>query len=301
MKKNNIYPLKDKLLNFIDTLIHELEYGQDFTFPKELELENFAVKDFSYVSYFIEILHEPNESWRKFKVLLTDKEEFRREIYTDKSLQDIKRELQKLTDLNYILLVLAREEIFHYYNNPLFFIDLYQKFENINSNVKYNKILNIPDERANYFVKLFSSEENVSRSFIDDSLEHRSRANTIKSLYKQDFSLKNFINHKDFINNFVVYIFSIHEQRSTSRRDYWSIEKEYCLFHKGIRVQDEYINSLLPESHKESFDEYNDSTPGLVRKKEVDFKISYLETERFHEKYKLDKHLAFLSTRIDFN
>lgn len=132
-------------------------------------------------------------------------------------------------------------------------------------------------------------------------MENRSRANIIKSFYKQDFSLENLINHKDFINNFVVYIFSIHEQSSTRRSDHWSIEKEYCLFYKGVRVQDEYINSLLPKSHIEIFREYNDSTPGLISKKEVNFKITYLETERFHEKYRFDDHLAFLSPLLDEN
>lgn len=295
----NIYPLQEKIITFIDTLIDDIDLGREIVFPQILELENFAVVDFNYVSYFVEISHHPQESWRKYKIFLIDKKVFRREIYTDKSLQVIKNEFEKLTDLNYILLTLAKEEIFYYYENPLSFIDFYQKYDTLKSNVNYNALLNVPDERTNFFVKLFSSYEDVSNCFIDDYLEKKNTHSLTKSVRKRDYSLGNFVNNSDFITNLVVYIFHTYEQRSTSRRDYWSTETEYCLFYKGVRVHDEYIDSLLPKSFIESFDDYNDSTPGLVRKKVTSFKISYLETEKFHKKYCFDDHIIYLSPKLN--
>lgn len=297
MKINNTYPLKQKLLDFLEHIIIESESNPKMDFPKELELENFAVKDFHYVSFYLEISirnKEKSYGFEGYSLFLTDKNEFKKEIYSDRSINIIKEVLAKTENFDYIFLVLAREEIFHFYKNPMIFIEFFEIFNTVKSNVDYLQILSLPKETSDYLVELFSSDKNISDSFNDKSVYDRSFKSEIIRSYNPQKSVL-----KDFINNFVVYAFVHYEQSSTSRRDYWSYETEFCLFYKGIRVYDEYINSLLPKTKKESFDDYNDSTPGITIKNKTTFKISYLETQMFHSKYNFDDHIVYLSPFLD--
>ncbi len=102
-----------------------------------------------------------------------------------------------------------------------------------------------------------------------------------------------FCEDKDFVKLFVVMIFITRSDWSTRSRDCWEEKTEYCLYHRGIRVTDEYIEAILPKPKIVDGSEYRSSSRYV--KKHTSYHVSHLETERFLEKYNLDDHCNFIA------
>lgn len=202
-------------------------------------------------------------------------------IYSN-SLENFHEELDKF-DFSKIMRGIAQEEILFYFKNPIEYLDLYKNFNSVESNVHW--ILMYRD--ANELNSLKTSLAIDKLAMVEKEEE------TQVSPYSDD----EFLEDSSFVNNFVVLKFFQEEGRSSRRRDDYSKKIEYCLYYRGIRVNDDYISSILPNPIVDSESEYNDSTPGLNFKK-LYYEISFLETERFLEKYNLKDHCNFLAPNL---
>lgn len=174
------------------------------------------------------------------------------------------------------------KEIFISYTNPISILELYE---------------NIIDFNKKSSIQITSFYEN-NNAFI------RSHLNQINEQFVCKYSDFNKIDrekkHQRFINDdffkslLRVVCFQKTSSNNTRTTETYYIEKEYCLYFKGFRLSDNYIDKLLPEKTFTSQNFYNDSTPNESGKDNSTFYLSLLESERFIEKYNLEEHYKFL-------
>lgn len=278
--KINYLELNHEILNWVDVLAEE---NIDITVPKYYVLKSFAVIGFKYCDFSIKLFFTDNPPEMKFRYpqyhfifVYPDSKE--NKIFIAHDFLDLISKIESL-DFEKIRESIEREEIEHNYYNPISFINLYDNFGKFKSNSEPNLI-----------------NRGISKEEYERSVQGLIAAEMGSSRFST--SHDHFCNHSNFITFFSVYIFDYLKVWSTRRSDISESKREYCLFYRGIRVNDGYIKDLLPESIVKSESEYNDSTPCRNFKK-LSYQISFLETERFLEKYNLEEHCNFLAPHLN--
>ena len=175
------------------------------------------------------------------------------------------------------------EEILHSYNNPINVLELYENIIDYNHKSKV-QITNFY-ENTDGFIKSYLNQ--INEKFV-------CRYSDFKNINIEE-KHKRFINDSFFKSLLRVICFEKNSSNSTNKRETFYNEKEYCLYFKGYRLNDDFINNLLPEKNFVSQNYYNDSTPKDNQSESIKFYLSLLESERFIELYNLEKHLDFLS------
>lgn len=173
------------------------------------------------------------------------------------------------------------KEILENYNNPIYTLEMYY---NINHFYRESKIL---------ITSLCENLDGYIRSSINQNIEkfivNYNNFELLSKNQKNDY----FITDDIFETLLRVVVFEHHKSYNTRKTEKSNVTKEYCLFFKGYRIKDEYLQSILPNKKIENYSFYNDSTP-MDNFDEVKFYLSILETERFLEKYNKIEHCRIL-------
>lgn len=174
------------------------------------------------------------------------------------------------------------KEIFTSYANPVSILELYEN------------ILDFDKESNVQITSFYENNDSYIRSYLNQIDEEFACTYSDFNKISTEKKHQKFINDDFFKSLLRIVCFQKNSSSDTRKTETFYNEKEYCLYFKGYRLSDNFIDKLLPEKIFESQSYYNDSTPKERIKENSTFYLSLLESERFIEKYNLEEHYNFL-------
>lgn len=172
--------------------------------------------------------------------------------------------------------------------------EILNNFENpIDTLTLYHNIHQLSNKSDVIITSMLENTDGFIRSSINQLTERFTVNYHNFSKISREEKNKYFVSDDLFHNLLRVVVFESNKSFNTRKIESSIFIKQYCLFFKGYRIEDSYLQSILPEDKVEHSSYYNDSTK-MERLDMRSFYLSLLETERFLEKYDKKTHCEYL-------